>query len=425
MKKYAAFLFFIFFPLMFITAQESDLYNWDIDSLFDEPPPETADSGQYDTGSISDNVLSAIMKPGITFNASYGFYGGISPGWDKAPWHFDGNEKFSWGQGILMNSGISLDARISESFRVFTSFSLQIPGSGGNIGTAALGNFYFDYDLFKALYIRAGKYGHSWGISLNFGFTNLLSRIPEGGAGGSSYIFKVDIPIGVGGIQALAMTRSDITGGVIPGFKDIGFGLKYNLALRQVDFDLGAFYQQNMATRGFLSVKTTIFDVELYNEWLLAVNTHSDFGASFAANLGFVKEFFGTTFTVNGEFFYNGEKSSNYYMPETSLETAGTLLPGASAFSHDITIALNLLYRAGGWGSVRLFLQTLYSPLQSSAQLIPGIRITPFPHAEIYMAVPVALGSEDSLYYRAAPAGRPFSFVFLISLSGSVKASFN
>jgi hypothetical protein len=411
MKKLIVCLSLLFFSFPFIAAQGTNLLDLDFDSLFNET---VSDIPREENDGETAGVLDSVRRRGLTLNASYEFHGGIAPGWDTSPWFFDGDEKFSWGQGIKMLSSLSLTAQISDVFRVISVFNFNIPSFNFSIG-----DFFFDYNFLNAVFVRAGKYENAWGISPNFGFTNLLSRVPENGSGGPSYVFKTDIPIGVGGFQLLVLTRSDFMSGVVPGWSDIGFGGKFNLALRWADFDLGLFYQDNMATRGFFSVKTTIGKTELYNEWLLAVNTHSDNGVGFAANLGFARDFFGSKFSVNGEFFYNGEEGAFFFRPETELMEEDTV-----QFIDGITLALKMLYRFRGNSNPRLFMDILYSPSQSSAQLVPGFRITPLENIDFYMAVPMAFGPKTGYYYNNTIDAnhRPFSIILLVILRGSVQA---
>ncbi|MDR2730399.1 MAG: hypothetical protein LBB81_05810 [Treponema sp.] len=390
-----------------------DLLDIDFDSIFDE----TFVSG--DTAlNVPDKPAESpvnVTQRGITFGASYEFQGGFAPGWDLAPWHFDGTEVFSWGQGVKMVSNLRIIAQLSEAFKVYTYLKFGIPGFN-----LSLGDFFFDYNFFNKVYTRSGKYEHTWGIS---SFTNLLARIPDAGPSGPAYVIKADIPVGVGGFQALALTRVDIAGGSFPEhWSDIAFGGKYNLALRWADFDMGIFFQRYMMpTRGFFSVKTTLWNTELYNEWLIAVNTHTDYAASYAVNLGFGRDFFDNKITLGGEVFYNGEGTSYFFKPETNFTDAET-----TRFLNQFNITLNFLYRINSRGSPRIFSSINISTSEMSVQFVPGIRITPLSHMEIYFAVPMALGKRNGYYYthNADPQNRPFSIMLLVTLTGSVYASY-
>jgi len=412
LKKFQAFFILIFFISFRIPAQETDnLLDADFDSLFDDS--FTSDSKESRTPVNTAPVK--VNRKGIIFGASYKFQGAFAPGWNLAPWHFDGTEERTWGQGVKMVSSLSINAQLSEVFKVYTSLGFNIPGF-----SFTLGDFFFDYNFFNKVFVRAGKYEQTWGHS---DFTNLLARVPDAGPFGPSYIAKADIPIGVGGFQALALTRVNIAGGAVPEhMNELAFGAKYNVALRWIDIDMGAFYQSYvMPTRGFLSLKTTLGKTELYNEWLLAVNTHTDNAVSFAGNIGAARDFFGNKLTLGGEVFYNGEGNTFFYKPETNFSEAEDKVDVLDQF----LISFSFLYRIEGRGSPRLFTSVNFSTAENSFQVVPGFKFTPLSNIEVYCAVPMALGSKDGYYYRhnADAYNRPFSITLLVTLSGSVYAS--
>jgi hypothetical protein len=412
LKKIFFFLGWVFFSFSAVTAQNS--MDADIDSLFDEPL--SGDTKDETLVSETSSVLDSVRRRGISVTASYDFQGIVSPGWDMPPWEFNGDEELSWFRGGKMSSTVGIDAQISEVFRVFTNIKYAIPKF-----SIDLIDFFFDYNVADRVFVRTGKYEYSWGISPNFGFTNLLSRVPSQDFGGPSYIVKADIPAGVGGIQALALTRANMSDGEAPSRGEVGYGGKYNLALRHADFDLGVFYQENMATRGFISIKTTVSNTELYNEWLVAVNTHYDKSVSFAFNFGFISSFFNNKLDLNSEVFYNREGDSYFFTPETNIYEAEI-----TPFIEGLNVAFNMLFRFNGKWRPRFFTQVLYSPLQKSTRLVPGFRLSPLPHVEAYLAVPMALGDKDGYYYKHTydRLDRPFSVMFYVSISGSVNAGY-
>jgi hypothetical protein len=394
---------------------------WDLDSIFDEPPP---DSSVAETTAAGDDsaglaISSLLRRRGFTFDASYGFSAGIAPGWDEAPWFSDVDKTFTFSPGVKMKAAVGLDVQISEAFRVKSSVKFEIP-KFNDVFSFTLGDFFFDYNLYDTVFFRGGKYNLTWGISPNYGFTNLLSRVPSGYVAKESFILKADIPIGVGGIQALSQTRADLLGGVVPGIEDFGVGVKYNLALRAADIDVGAFYQKNMTPRGFLAIKTTIGNTELYHEWMVAVNFDEPGKTSGAANIGFVRDFLANKLTVNGELFFNAEENALWYNPETDFRKEE--MP---PFVTGLNGALNASYRLDGKGNPRFFAQLLYAPTEESAQFIPGFRLNPWPHIEFYAAMPMALGSRDGYYYTHTyirdnqNRPRPFSLMLLLSLNGT------
>jgi len=429
MKKLLNFIFLIVFSLALSYAQEVNLIDLDsFDSIFDEPLLENQEPAEG-----ADTVIQNLRRRGIEFTASYEFMGGINPGWNQHLWEFDGEEEFSWALGVKMGSTIGLNAQITEAFRVRSVINYELPEF-----LFTLGDFYFDYNFFDKVFLRAGKFEQSWGISPNFGFTNLLSRITmippvindiPSDLTGPSYIIKADVPIGIGGFQVLALTRAYVTDGVIPTRYDIGYGGKYNLAFSWADFNLGVFYQYGMATRGFFSAKTTFWDTDFYYEWLFIYNNHLDNSSNISFNIGASKSFFNNKLEINGEYFYNGEEDTEYFVPETNFRKEET-----SPFLHWHNFALNILYRYGGNWNLRFFTRFLFASTdrvdgnyltEPSYSLLPGLRITPFNNLDIYFAVPMALGK--GYYYRTAEniqhEHRPFSFALFITFSGSVQAS--
>jgi len=419
--------FLIFLGLLvpvYLSAQEGDSLGWDIDTIFDEPSPAPSDGTKANTTVPAVNattVKKVIKQQGYTFGVSYGFSTGFAPGWWIVPWDSEWNkEDYYLDRGIKLNGGFTIDAQISEAFRVISTFSFQIPGF-----SFSLGDFFFDYNFYDTVFFRGGKYNLSWGISPNYGFTNLLSRVPKEGFSGDSYIYKIDVPIGIGGIQALALTRADLNGGVIPKIEDFGFGGKYNLALRWADLDLGVYYKDNMPLRGFFSIKTTIMKTEVYNEWLGVIDLQNSSEVSGAVNLGFARDFFGNKLSLAAELFFNAEGNAYWYRPETTLQKSDI-----SPFIEGFNIAINMTYRPWEKGNPRFFIQALYAPEQNTTKLIPGFRLTPWTNIEFSIATPMALGSKDGYYYMNSATdnnGRhlPFSLVFLISMGGSVQSGHN
>ena len=408
--------FFLFLCLLVFTrlyAQDESLFDWDIDSIFNEPLEES----DFDDTKTETTAADIIKQQSFNFSASYTFTTGVMPGWSDTPWGPDKAPEFFFDRAILMTTSVSMDAQISRNFRVYSSFGFQIPGFG-----FGLGNFFFDYNLNDVVFFRGGKVAQSWGISPNYNFTDLLARVSPAHNAGESFIFKADIPSGVGGFQLLVMTRENLmAGGKLLEKEDFGYGAKYNLAFSGADIDMGLFYQDGMALRSFLSVKTTIRKTDVYSEGLVAIDINHPSNSSGAVSFGFGKDFFEGKLSVNAELFYNGEKGAYWYRPETNIREAGTV-----PFIEGLNAALNLQYKFGVWGDPRVYTQLRYALLESSAQLIPGFIIYPLPHISVSFAMPVALGAKDAYYSRntptVSPAGQPVPFrvIFLVSLSGGI-----
>ena len=400
--------------IMPVAAQEGGLPEWDFGTLFDEPleePPEEDPEEGF-------SPTAMLRQPGFTFNGTFEFAMGLVPGWDEAPWYEAEDRGFSWRPVSRVRFRFDLDTQISEILRVRSSLFFTLPGYD-----IELREFFFDYTLFDRIFFRGGRFNHSWGFSPNFAFTNLIARVPDASHTDDPFMLRANIPVGIGGFQFLALTRRDLLYGDDVRHSDVGYGGKFNLALRWADIDIGAFYQETMPLRGFLSIRTTIGQTEWYNEWLGAVDLNRPQNVGHAVNLGFFRDFFRSRITVNGEVFYNSERGTYWHSPETSIREADTFL-----FNDGLNFAFNVIYRFRGRSAPRLFVQALYAPAQNSAQLVPGFRLTPWEHLELYFAVPMALGCRDGHYYRNTgdPQGnRPFAIVMLLTLRGSIRIGQN
>ncbi|MDR2313511.1 MAG: hypothetical protein LBE02_03170 [Spirochaetaceae bacterium] len=409
-----------------LEAQDEEWSNWDIDSLFDAP--QETEIVENDNMEPEDTIT---LRDRVTIEASYDFVGAFSPGWSEAPWEAPWNDeknKYNYILGARIEALLSLDFNLTESLRVWNSFSFSVPDKT----IFSIKEFYFDYNLQRRLYLRAGLFTIAWGISVNFPYTNLPSRVPEK-SGGDSYMAKLDIPIGIGGLQLLAMTRNSfLQDPASPKMEEIAYGIKYNLAFEKADIDAGFFYYIEMPLRGFISLKTTLGNTEIYAEGLTAIphpEMHRDqqTGSSswgetydslrFSGSAGFLQDFFRGKLTVNGEIFFNGEKATGWYRERTEFQDAEAL-----KFIEGFNGALNLIYRPGIIG-MRLFVQCLYALDENSAQLVPGISIKPGDLITATLTVPMALGNRDGTYYtqNADRDNRPFSIVLLLSFGSTFK----
>jgi len=397
-------LFFLFFVLGLSIAQEEE----DWDSFFNDEYEVLVEEEQETT------VIESMGRSRVTLNAGYNFYVGYSPGWTELPWD-DIDKKFNYVLGATMEAAISLDFQLADNLRVYNSFYFSVPPRSSNF--LILSEFYFDYDFNKIVFLRAGQYAIAWGISPYFPFTNLPARIPTEKSQGDSYIVKFDIPIGVGGLQVLGMTRYGfMEDAFAPKFGEIAMGVKYNLALQVVDIDVGGFYFGSMPLRFFTSVKTTLWKTELYLEALAATNHDGWDTYQFSGNIGFVRDFFSGRLTFGAEAFYNGEDISYWYREKEDIRDAESV-PLYEGWNS----ALSFVVRPGVL-DMRLFCQYLYAFDLNSTLLIPGLSFKPIKQLTVTLTVPMALGSRDqkSYYYNNVDVQkRPFSIVLGVTVSGN------
>lgn len=449
-------------------AQELPEGNVDIDALFDAPaaeepaetPPDQAGQpaakqppekppAQAQTQAVQ-SVIEDVQKSGFSLNLGYSFSGGYYPRWTEAPWFWDTNGKEMENRpGIIMVSGVGLDVQISNVFHVHSAFQFSAPNFAFTIG-----DFYFDYIIRDIIFIRAGRTTTRWGISRNYTYTDLLSRVQTNAQKGdgyinaegkkyytpvspyNTYILKVDIPRGIGGLQMLALIHDDFfnTGNIQSEL--ISFGGKYNAAFKWADINAGIFYQGISPVRAFTSVKTTVKDTELYAEGLVAlgrtflepipggaakqvrrVRTWDTLDASFS--VGVAQGFFKGKLWLNGEFYYNGEQDAYWF--RESDEKRG-IEEKVTPFIKGANFALNIQYKPGVLG-ITLGAQFRYGLEEKTGLFVPGFAFSPGRHVTIRIAVPVALGSREGTYYTNNIADRPFSIALAVTVAGSHRFS--
>jgi hypothetical protein len=433
-----------------LAAQEEPPLDWDFDTLFDESPEDSGDSSAFPGGQGGNdgsreesggqggsaggpvasrpapedagggNLLAdLIRRSGFSLDFSYSANAGFSPGWSEAPWYAEAYpSEYTHVLGVNLNAYIDLDIRVSDTFRTHSTVTFLVPDNdAAKDADMTLKDFYIDYNVVNRVFFRVGKYEHNWGISPNFAAANLLSRVPMGNTGGDSYIFKIDIPIGIGGFQFLALTRPGFMHGQLtPGFEDLGYGTKYNLAFTWADLDMGLFYHKEMPLRGAASIKTTIRDTELYLETMGAIRHETWDGFSISVNLGFVQSFLDDLISINGELFWNGEENAYYFQPGTELAD-----PQTSPFIPGLNLAWNLIYRPKWIWDLRFAIGGRWEHDTNSAYILPGLTFAPLPHIDVSLGFPIALGSREGRYYRAGNADknyRPFGIALLINLNG-------
>ncbi|MDR0383172.1 MAG: hypothetical protein LBH50_04215 [Spirochaetaceae bacterium] len=405
------------------SAQDS-LIDADLEKLFEEQEEEVEKPD--DTGTYKP-LQTFIMGTGFGIDTSYDIIGGYLPGWSEAPWYFSDSKNYKDTLtnliGAKMSATVGLDIRPSKYLLVRQSFAFTIPSPALTIK-----EFFFDYNLNDKIFIKTGKYDISWGLSPNFPFANLIARIPPGIENpGEPLLAKVNIPLGVGGFEFVLLTRPGYIDPNNPRLEDFGLGGKFNLALQNFDLDIGTFYFDKMPTRCFLSVKTTLFEnIEVYTDGMVNASYDNllerwdDLGIS--ASAGFFQPLFKDKVNINAEFYYNGEGDAEALRRNNLLDDE----PEDFSMFDGFNMALNISFKPGVFGGMRIFFGCLYSFEQNSAQIVPGITFNPAEHIEIYFSVPMAAGdrSKNSYYYHNADTkDRPFSIVLAAKIKGSYRYS--
>lgn len=411
-KNILSFILFILIPLFSVSPQNASDDQVDIDSLFNNA--EDITESPSDNENDIDLLNELVQKNNFTLKGNFRFAAGYSPGWSDFTSILDYDDM----PVFDMSSALSLDFQISPDFRVFQTYSISFPEFKPGIS-----EFFADYDIADKLFLRLGRQNLTWGISRNFPFTNLPARLPDNfGIANSddiedtdSYALKVNIPVGIGGFEALAYTRNGyFVNPDAPALNEIGLGSTYNLAFRLADFTLGSFYHDSMNFRSYYSISTTLFkDLETYSEGLVSLDLKNDDtdpdSIDLAVNIGFYKEFYSGKLMLNGEYYYNGE--------ETELDYAGSAYP--LFYGHNIAMGISSkLYK----NTTRLYSQLKYNLNDNSGVIIPGFKIDGLQNLSLVFAVPIVIGPKTGGYFTNNPdtKNRQISVILSLILSGKI-----
>jgi len=286
-----------------------------------------------------------------------------------------------------------------------------------------ISELFCDYNLLNFLFLRIGRQYIDWGISPNYPFTNLLARLPYALTAtekitdiADSIAFKANLPIGVGGLEAVMFTRSRFWGpSEQPTVNEIGFGGRFNLALPNFDFNIGGFYHKDLHLRFFYSIKTTLFGtLEAYTEGLLATDLQYAYNASdkqtdFSANAGFYIDFFSQTLRINAEYFYCGE--------ETQLFIKGQSFPLFEGHNLALNLSLALFDN-----KFKLLFSGRYNITRDTGMLIPGMTLDIIPHLTFSLGAQYIIGSQTAGYFveNTGSNNRRIAIVLAIILKGNI-----
>ena len=440
MKLSRYFLICLVFAFSALSAMgedyDSELIDDDLDSLFEESSDEPfeEEDASVDEKTIEEplTVLEDLAaQTGCSLSVKYAFVAGYAPGWGETPWNRDEsvdkdsrtdyNYGYSQVVGVDLGSSFGLDFQLSENLRVKQTVKIEFPDYDFDVS-----EFWAGYNLDDFAYMKMGLRDVKWGLGSNYEFTNLPSRIPSGSSGGDAYSFQVDKSIGIGGLQLLALTRSgfvdgeDGESGNVEDLtaEDLGYGFLYNIAIPLADVSLGSFYHQDMYFRSFVSASTTLWGrTEAYAEGLWAMDQEEFNDHTFSGSFGFFDQFWDKRFSVNGEYYWNGEKTISY---EDGDDELISLEESPYIYGHNM--ALNLGFKPKG-SKFSLFLRGMYNVDEETAKIIPGFRMKMMSDMSLYCAVPFALGDRDGTYYRSNydEENRPFAVTLALRLDGDYK----
>lgn len=412
---------FLLFPCILLSENEDLLDNEDLDSFFSQEEDEavaTEDKEFY----VLDDVVNTT---GFVFGADYQLFGGYSPGAQDFEIYDDAI--------ILgMRSTFSLDAQISSDFSVFQKWDVKYPDF-----ELVMTQFYAESIIKDRAFLRLGRENLSWGEAKVFKLSNLLVRTPETFSGSrDSYSIRLNVPIGLGGVNILALTREGMWKESTPSANEIGLGALYNHIINTekliFDLNLGLFHHREMNLRSFLSGKTTIFNTEIYSELIFAYNMYGtdyiydnndidnsqydslnmepdsvDNKTDLSINLGVYRDFFDGKLEVGSEYLFCGEESE---------------LPDHVYKGHNISFFIKGKFDSINMEASSYFKAHLSDEEDDSFAFSPVVLWDLSDNLLFSLASPIILGTEESNFIidNIDILDREWSLVFRIIFHGNL-----
>jgi hypothetical protein len=400
-------------PLL-VFAQDDEIIDLnDPDTLFNqEITTETEDvpvePDPDDSATILEEIISSEtfeLHGGINLLAGY------SGGWESHPFHQDFVMSDYIDSGVIeMASWLKLKTRISPALQMVCKVTFEYPGFAFDLSEC-----FIEYNLLDTFFLTAGRQTVNWGTSRFYPFTNLPARMPDifpktAGTTDSDkpFLIKGNLPVGIGGFTAMAYSRRgyfEVVG--TPELSEMGYGFLYNGAFNNLDFTVGAWWQEMLDTRLVWWLGTTLFDkVDLYTEGLITL--YEDNSLAFDANLGFLFELMQRKIQITGEYCYIGEEV-NLDMFDRDYD----LVPG-----HNLAAGVSWkLFR----NKIRLYAQFLYNIDSDTGLLLPGATFDFFNNLTFGFHLPVILGPDTGEYFINNPdkKDRRFFFAATIRIKGN------
>ena len=435
------------------TKQESTIVT-DESSLFGESNEAGAEEGE---GSLVEEVepteerIDTILltSDAVEIGGRYGFSGVSTWTWNDPESTLENiSEPDSDSMLIDLRARVFLDARPSESTRVFGKLSLSYPFDG-NGGTRDFADVFYVDELFsdfswkEALFLRGGKHAINWGVGYFFSPADLLNiteidpEDPDAEREGPVSL-KMNLPIDAHNLY-LYLIANDIKSA-----DEIGVAAKAEFVLGLLEIGVGGIYQKDVAPSGMLTFSTAILDVDVFAEMVLrygsdkrfvqesdtvllgleVIDRDEEFFFNATAGLSFIYSFdnYDSTLSAAAQYLYNGEGYDVPALISDNPFAIKTFVDGGELSYSDLQQsgrhygAANVAWRSM-WGSdisAQAFWMHNFS--DSSGRVTPGLSLAIFDGLSVTLSLPYVYGEAGK---ELSPFGDSISAQLRVDMGSS------
>ena len=202
-------------------------------------------------------------------------------------WNFSGLEANLWPEytsdALLLDLGalVFLDARPSDSLRFFGKVDISYPFTDGNDTRAFddvfhVKELFSDFQLGDSFFFRAGKQTIHWGVGYFFSPADLLNitaidpEDPEAEREGPVSL-KIQAAFGTTNIYLYTVFED------ANRLTEVAVAPKVEFVIGATELGLGAFYGLDYAPEAMLTLTTTLGDLKLFGEGVLAYGSDRTF----------------------------------------------------------------------------------------------------------------------------------------------------
>lgn len=335
-----------------------------LDDLFADPEPDLAVQAP-----AVDHLAAFVQDDRIGLSGYFEATGGVGAGWTSWPVLSDPSQGFDGTVGLTATARLYLDARPDPDFRFYGAFSTTMNPLAGGGSTAwpsfGISELFIDYTWLGSVFIRMGQHGMAWGQGRLFeGITNLMSDA------GGMFSLRASLPALLSGVSAVALLPPGAT-----SYQQLAYAAKADLVFLETLLSLGVRYQKDSGPSALVSVKRTIWGVDILADAALRY-TETSWNPRILA--GFFKEW--ERAKLYGEYYYDG-----------------TAQPGL-----DHTAGLAFGYKDVLGTPLDLGLKWFHAFLDHSGSATAALVWKPWKYITAIVALPVAYGPDGGRYVAAS-----------------------
>lgn len=379
-----------------------------LDSLFANP---AGDSTAKDSGADYRATFDSAPKTKVSGTLSGDFAAGA--GWTSWPSLQDPKRYYTSTVGFLGSTTASFDARPDPTFRAAGTLTLNYdPRTSGSyvwsFNSVAVSELWADYNFRDLAYLRFGQFGISWGQGRIFTPGNIMSDA------GSGFALRLSFPTLLSGVSLVSLAQTSFFDTPkSPSWRQLAVGCNADLVLGGLRIGVGARYQEKAGAKGLLELKTTIFGADLFWD---GVGTRSASGIlGLQSMAGFFREW--GDLKIYGEWYWNGTESLiTGWSTSSDASTLSITAGGTVGHSTGLVVAYKHLFGSSLNGAV----EWLHSYGDGSGTVMGGVKLSPFSHVTIQIAMPVTYGDGSSYYVanNPDPGKRRIALLALVTIEG-------